>query len=133
MIHIHSDPRFTFSSLSPKALGYIGMLKYFDSIVVSVTMLMEPVVGVFIGFWLGVDSFPGTQTWIGDIIVTVGSGLVVYSGSKTTESIDATKAVRPRSDTIDHRKDGSKNQTHVGMLRSPVAMNKWPSPDKRTE
>lgn len=114
-------------------LGYIAVLKYFDSIVVSVIMLMEPVVGVFIGILVGVDSLPGAQTWTGAAIVTLGSGLVVYAGSTKTESIDATKAVRPRSDSIKHD-----NNVHVGipshveMLGTPVTM-KRPSPKKRDE
>lgn len=122
------------SRVSPhlRTLGYISVLKYFDSIVVSVIMLMEPVVGVFIGYWVGVDSLPAAQTWIGSAIVTFGSGLVVYSGSKTTESIDATKAVRPRSNTIDHdygnsKRHGSQTSTHVEMHHTPIMMRR-PSP-----
>lgn len=82
-------------------MGYIAVLKYFDSVVIGTVMLMEPVVAAFFGFWAGLDPLPGMQTWIGDAIVTVGSGIVIYSGSKKTEHIDATKAVRPRSNTID--------------------------------
>merc|ERR1719203_139360 len=115
-------------------IGYISVLKYFDSIVVSVIMLMEPVVGVFIGHWVGVESLPAAQTWIGSAIVTFGSGLVVYSGSTKTESIDATNAVRPRSDTIDHGKGkGNNNQTtHVEMRHTPIMMRR-PSPKKRSQ
>lgn len=123
-------------------LGYIAVLKFFDSIVVSVIMLMEPVVGVFIGVLVGVDTLPGTITWVGDTIVTLGSALVVYSGAKKTESIDATKAVRPRSDTIAEKQQGanvgrgrprSKSRAcSVEMLNTPVGL-KRPSPEKRRE
>ena len=110
------------------------MLKYFDSIVVSVVMLMEPVVGVFMGFWVGVASLPVAQTWVGSAIVTFGSRLVVYSGSTKTESIDATKAVRPRSDTIDHGKRNAKNNqtTRVEMRHTHIRMRR-PSPKNRGE
>ena len=123
-------------------LGYIAVLKFFDSIVVSVIMLMEPVVGVFIGVLVGVDTLPGTITWVGDAIVTLGSALVVYSGAKKTESIDATKAVRPRSDTFAEKQQGanvgrgrprSKSRAcSVEMLNTPVGL-KRPSPKKRRE
>mmetsp|Transcript_18404 Transcript_18404/g.18635 ORF Transcript_18404/g.18635 Transcript_18404/m.18635 type:complete len:431 (-) Transcript_18404:167-1459(-) len=109
-------------------IGYISVLKYFDSIVVSVIMLMEPVVGVFIGYWVGVGFLPGAQTWIGDAIVTLGSGMVVYSGATKTESIDATAAIR--STTTTTKKDG---ESQVEMLHTPVLMKKRPSPQKRAE
>ena len=85
-------------------MGYVAVLKYFDSVVIATIMLMEPVVAAFIQFWVGLDGLPGTQTWIGDAIVTIGSALVIYSGSKKTEHIDATKAVRPRLNTMDIHK-----------------------------
>ena len=114
-------------------LGYISVLKYFDSIVVSVIMLMEPVVGVFIGRWVGVDSLPSARTWIGSAIVTVGSGLVVYSGATKTESIDATQAVRPRATSVDCGKSSatrSTQTTRVEMRHTPIMMRR-PSPQKR--
>mmetsp|Transcript_35911 Transcript_35911/g.54588 ORF Transcript_35911/g.54588 Transcript_35911/m.54588 type:complete len:659 (-) Transcript_35911:84-2060(-) len=114
------------------AMGYIAVLKYFDSIVIATIMLMEPVSAVFIGFWAGVSSLPGMQTWIGDAIVTMGSGMVIYSGSSKTESIDATKAVRPKHETIDigsssEWQEQGEDQTHAKMLHTPVMM-KRPSP-----
>ena len=122
-------------------LGYIAVLKFFDSIVVSVIMLMEPVVGAFVGVLVGVDTLPGAITWVGDAIVTLGSALVVYSGAKKTESIDATKAVRPRSDTIEKQQGVNVGQGRprsksracsVEMLNTPVGL-KRPSPKKRRE
>mmetsp|Transcript_1071 Transcript_1071/g.1724 ORF Transcript_1071/g.1724 Transcript_1071/m.1724 type:complete len:664 (+) Transcript_1071:64-2055(+) len=118
-------------------LGYIAVLKYFDSVVIATIMLMEPVIAVFIGFWAGVSSLPGMQTWIGDAIVTMGSGMVIYSGSSKTESIDATKAVRPKHETIDigsssEWQEQGEDQTHAKMLHTPV-MVKRPSPKRRCE
>ena len=97
-------------------------------------MLMEPVVGVFMGFWVGVASLPTAQTWIGSAIVTSGSRLVVYSGSTKTESIDATKAVRSRSDTIDRGKRNAKNNqtARVEMRHTHIRMRR-PSPKNRVE
>ena len=83
-------------------MGYVAVLKYFDSVVVSTVMLMEPVCAALFGFWAGLDPLPGPQTWVGDVIVTVGSAIVIMSGARKTEHIDATKAMRPRSDTVDN-------------------------------
>ena len=83
-------------------MGYVAVLKYFDSVVVSTVMLMEPVCAALFGFGAGLDPLPGPQTWVGDVIVTVGSAIVIMSGAKKTEHIDASKAIRPRSDTVDN-------------------------------
>lgn len=83
-------------------MGYVAVLKYFDSVVVSTVMLMEPVCAALFGFWAGLDPLPGPQTWVGDVVVTLGSAIVIMSGAKKTEHIDATKAMRHRSDTVDN-------------------------------
>ena len=72
--------------------GYIAIMKYFDPVVVSMVMLMEPIVASLMGAVAGVSTLPGLVTWAGDGVVVVGSILVILSGSKKTETIDATKA-----------------------------------------
>ena len=42
---------------------------------------------------VGSDPLPGLQTWIGNFVVAVGIFLVVWSGARSTETIDATKAL----------------------------------------
>jgi len=73
--------------------GYIAIMKYFDPVVVTMVMLMEPIVASFIGAAVGVSTLPGWVTWAGDAVVAVGSIMVISSGSKKTESIDATEAL----------------------------------------
>ena len=68
-------------------MGYIAILKYFDAVVVSMVMLLEPIsayafaycvlcldliltglsvytVATFIGLAVGVDTLPGWVTWV---------------------------------------------------------------------
>eukprot|EP00957_Ditylum_brightwellii_P128191 9777357-Ditylum_brightwellii.AAC.1 len=57
----------------------------------------------------------------------LGSGLVIYSGSSKTESIDATKAVRPKHETINigsssERQEQGEDQTYAKMLHTPVTV-----------
>ena len=73
--------------------GYIAVMKYFEPIVVSTVMLSEPVLGALMAALVGSDPLPGLQTWIGNIVVAVGIFLVVWSGARSTETIDATKAL----------------------------------------
>ena len=56
-------------------------------------MLMEPVVALFQGIAVGVTTLPGWITWLGNTVVVSGSLLVIWSGSKKTETIDATDAL----------------------------------------
>jgi drug/metabolite transporter (DMT)-like permease len=80
--------------------GYIAVMKYFEAVVVSTVMLMEPALGAIMGALAGSDPMPGPVTWLGNAIVTVGIALVVWSGAKTTETIDATKALTPANAVV---------------------------------
>jgi hypothetical protein len=68
-------------------------MKYFDPVVVSMVMLMEPIIASLMGAVAGVSTLPGSMTWAGDAVVVVGSILVILSGSKKTDTIDATTAL----------------------------------------
>lgn len=57
-------------------------------------MLMEPIFAAFIGTWVGVSSLPGLITWAGDGVVMIGSFMVIRSGAKSRETIDATEAMQ---------------------------------------
>jgi drug/metabolite transporter (DMT)-like permease len=94
--------------------GYVAVMKYFEPVVVSTVMLMEPVLGALMGVAAGLDPLPGLQTWIGDGVVTVGIVLVVWSGAKTTETIDATEALLQVGD------EDVSGGVGVPLLRSPV-------------
>ncbi len=73
--------------------GYIAIMKYFDPVVVTMVMLMEPILASLMGAAAGVSTLPGWLTWAGDAVVAIGSIMVISSGSKKTESIDATEAL----------------------------------------
>ncbi|KAL3796961.1 hypothetical protein HJC23_000714 [Cyclotella cryptica] len=73
--------------------GYIAIMKYFDPVVVSMVMLMEPILASLMGAAVGVSALPGLVTWAGDAVVVLGSILVIWSGSKKTETIDASGAL----------------------------------------
>jgi hypothetical protein len=78
--------------------GYIAVMKYFEPIVPATVMLLEPVIGALLGTAAGTAPLPGMQTWFGDVIVAIGTFLVIWSGSRKTEKIDATEALRPACD-----------------------------------
>lgn len=67
------------------SMGFIGVLKYFDPIVVSVAMLMQPVVASTLGVVLGLSAFPNLLTCIGSGVVLFGTLLVILSSKQKTE------------------------------------------------
>ena len=96
--------------------GYIAVMKYFEPIVVSTVMLSEPVLGALMAALVGSDPLPGVQTWIGNVVVAVGIFLVVWSGARSTETIDATKALMQ----VNNNSNGENNNNSniVGSVNS---------------
>ncbi|KAJ0398419.1 hypothetical protein ATCC90586_003561 [Pythium insidiosum] len=74
-------------------LGYISVMKYFDPIVVSVVMLLEPAIASVMGIAVGVDVVPGWFTFGGALLIMLGTVLVVMANASRTESINATEAL----------------------------------------
>ncbi|TYZ63197.1 hypothetical protein PybrP1_012946 [[Pythium] brassicae (nom. inval.)] len=95
-------------------LGYLSVMKYFDPIVVSVVMLMEPILASMLGVAAGVDRMPGLFTIVGSLLIIFGTLLVIVSNSSRTESIDATKAMTKTPAALPK----SLSTKHVG-LRNP--------------
>ncbi|DAZ94413.1 TPA: hypothetical protein N0F65_003442 [Lagenidium giganteum] len=75
-------------------MGFIRSMKYFDPLVVSVTMLMEPVVATIIGIFLGVDALPGLATFVGGAAVLFGCYLVLTAARSSTTKVDISDALR---------------------------------------
>lgn len=100
-------------------MGYVAIMKYFDPVVVTMVMLMEPIFAAFIGKWAGVSALPGWVTWAGDGVVTIGSILVISSGSRKTETIDATDALQHEVEQLD---DSPTTLKKSSLMKSPVMM-----------
>ncbi|EQC37261.1 hypothetical protein SDRG_05485 [Saprolegnia diclina VS20] len=72
-------------------MGYVRVLKYFEPIVVSIVMLLEPVLAVCLGIMVGVSNVPGLLTVLGSAIVILGTAMVIHSSTKRVPVSD----VRP--------------------------------------
>ena len=53
------------------------MLKWLPPIVISVSVLIEPILGTFIGIMLGTAQYPDVWTLIGGSIILSGLYLVI--------------------------------------------------------
>jgi drug/metabolite transporter (DMT)-like permease len=74
-------------------LGYVSVMKYFDPIVVSVVMLLEPIIATIMGVVVGVDVIPGIVSMAGTILIIIGTTFVIMSNTKKVEFINATEAL----------------------------------------
>ena len=98
-------PKSVFGFFSVKYIGYaiflgggagVGghtlintIVKYISPVVISTSLLMEPLIGSLIGNALGVQGIPGPYTWVGGGILMAGLVLVVIAEDKKSKTADA--------------------------------------------
>eukprot|EP00743_Colponemidia_sp_Colp-15_P011379 GILK01012687.1.p1 GENE.GILK01012687.1~~GILK01012687.1.p1 ORF type:complete len:378 (-),score=38.54 GILK01012687.1:60-1193(-) len=69
----------------PGMLGHTVInfiIRYISPLVVTVTLVMEPLVGSFLAWLVGVDGIPHMWTWIGAPIMFVGTLLTTIASDK---------------------------------------------------
>ncbi|KDO30155.1 hypothetical protein SPRG_05347 [Saprolegnia parasitica CBS 223.65] len=74
-------------------MGFINAMRYFPPLVISVTMLLEPIVATLFSLLSGTADVPHALTMIGGLMVILGTLLVVFSTRKSTEHVDVTAAM----------------------------------------
>ncbi|RQM24393.1 hypothetical protein B5M09_001735 [Aphanomyces astaci] len=74
-------------------MGFITSMKYFPPLVVSVTMLLEPIVATIICIIVGTATTPGWVTFVGGSVVVAGTLLVICSTSNTAEVTNISEAM----------------------------------------
>jgi drug/metabolite transporter (DMT)-like permease len=74
-------------------LGFVSAMKYFPPIVISVTMLLEPVIATVISVASGTASFPGVYTYIGGFAVILGTCLVISSSRSSETTVNVTETI----------------------------------------
>jgi len=78
----------------PGFIGHTGInaiLKYIAPVVISVTLLMEPVIGSFIGYFFKQSGIPGIFTFLGGPVIIAGCVVVTVSAYKRTQSTTPAK------------------------------------------
>jgi drug/metabolite transporter (DMT)-like permease len=68
------------------SMGFVRAMQHFDTIVIAVATLMEPLAASFIAFICHAGLLPGPLGWIGNLLVVIGTLGVVYPsmGKKDT-------------------------------------------------
>jgi drug/metabolite transporter (DMT)-like permease len=68
------------------SMGFIRAMQHFDTIVIAVGTLMEPLAASFIAFICHAGLLPGPLGWLGNFLVVVGTLGVVYPSMGKNES-----------------------------------------------
>lgn len=58
--------------------GFVRAMMYFDTIIIAVATLLEPMIATLIAFAIGVGNLPGALGWLGNLLVVLGTLGVVY-------------------------------------------------------
>jgi drug/metabolite transporter (DMT)-like permease len=66
-------------------MGFVRAMKYFDSVIIAVATLLEPMMASIIATLKHVGVLPGPQGWIGNLLVLVGTLLVVFPSASKGE------------------------------------------------
>jgi drug/metabolite transporter (DMT)-like permease len=85
-------PAVAYLALGPGLIGHTGIngvLKWLPPIVISVSVLIEPILGTFIGILIGTADYPDYWTLIGGSIIMIGLYLVITA--EESEQFDDTE------------------------------------------
>lgn len=67
-------------------MGFVRSMQYFDSIIIAVATLLEPMIASIIAYIMHVGVLPGLQGWLGNVLVIAGTFAVVYPAAAKGES-----------------------------------------------
>lgn len=84
-------PVIAYLAIGPGLVGHTGInavLKWFPPIVISVSVLIEPILGTFIGIIIGTADFPDYWTLIGGTIILIGLYLVITAEESEVQVIE---------------------------------------------
>ncbi|GLE06224.1 hypothetical protein PINS_up015466 [Pythium insidiosum] len=101
-------------------MGFVTSLRYFDPLVVSVTMLTEPVVATVVGIAVGVDRVPGLPTVVGGLAVIAGCALVLRAARQSSVQVDVSDRLVPASQQQQQRLRASPSSIHDARRHSLV-------------
>ncbi|ETW10075.1 hypothetical protein H310_00461 [Aphanomyces invadans] len=76
------------------SMGYLRVLQFFEPIVVSMTMLLEPTLASFLGAIVSGSQFPGMHVVLGSLLVAAGV-VLVYSVKTSHPSSSRRRSRRP--------------------------------------
>jgi hypothetical protein len=85
-------------------------MQYFDSIIISIFTMLEPVVATVIAYVMGVGDWPSAMGWLGNALVVLGTLAVVYPTTTTTTATTSTNAITSAGTAISVEKTSKSYQ-----------------------
>ena len=78
-------PAVLYLAIGPGLVGHTGInavLKWISPVIISVSVMIEPILGTVIGMFLGTATAPDLWTWFGGGLILIG----IYAVTTTAES-----------------------------------------------
>ncbi len=78
-------PAVLYLAIGPGLVGHTGInavLKWISPVIISVSVMIEPILGTVIGMFLGTATAPDSWTWFGGGLILIG----IYAVTTTAES-----------------------------------------------
>ena len=78
-------PAVLYLAIGPGLVGHTGInavLKWISPVIISVSVMIEPILGTVIGMFLGTATAPDPWTWFGGGLILIG----IYAVTTTPES-----------------------------------------------
>jgi drug/metabolite transporter (DMT)-like permease len=80
-------------------MGFVRAMQYFDTLIIAVATLLEPMIATLIAYSMHVGDLPGVLGWIGNAMVAVGTLAVVYpsvyTNHPTSDAITSSSESKP--------------------------------------
>jgi drug/metabolite transporter (DMT)-like permease len=67
-------------------MGFVRSMKYFDSMIIAISTLLEPMAASIIASIMHVGVLPGPKGWVGNFLVIIGTFGVVYPSASKGEN-----------------------------------------------
>jgi len=94
--------------VGPGLVGHTGLnavLRYHSALVVSMSLLAEPLVGSLLAYWLGLGGAPTAWTWIGGLLMLLGMSVVTYYAYLHDQKVREERDVAARMARMQEERD----------------------------
>ena len=103
-------PKILYLAVVPGIIGHTGfnaLLKWMPALLVSLALTLEPLVGTFIGWAIGVARVPGVWTYSGGAVLLGSTAIVVVAGDRRQQTADAAASECSDNDQIVFSRDAA--------------------------
>ncbi len=88
-------PKILYLAIIPGIVGHTGfnaLLKWMPALLITLALTIEPLIGTFIGWSVGLAQIPGVWTYSGGAVLLVSTAIVVIAGDRRQQAADAAAA-----------------------------------------